>query len=111
TVTITAIQPRLRLSGTNRLGFQPSMAISERWKRRLMRVRLPRRWKNRINRSRPSQHRATRLVAAMQTGRNKQNILLPQPPLQASHLKIKQAQRETMPGKRPCRPAWRKTAK
>ncbi|MCU7916660.1 MAG: hypothetical protein KZQ65_12435, partial [Candidatus Thiodiazotropha sp. (ex Gloverina cf. vestifex)] len=28
-VTITAIQPRLRLSGTNRLGFQPSMAISE----------------------------------------------------------------------------------
>ncbi|MCU7916702.1 MAG: hypothetical protein KZQ65_12680, partial [Candidatus Thiodiazotropha sp. (ex Gloverina cf. vestifex)] len=28
TVTITAIQPRLRLSGTNRLGFQPSMAIS-----------------------------------------------------------------------------------
>ncbi|MCU7916259.1 MAG: hypothetical protein KZQ65_10295, partial [Candidatus Thiodiazotropha sp. (ex Gloverina cf. vestifex)] len=29
TVTITAIQPRLRLSGTNRLGFQPSMAISE----------------------------------------------------------------------------------
>ncbi|MCU7915389.1 MAG: hypothetical protein KZQ65_05655, partial [Candidatus Thiodiazotropha sp. (ex Gloverina cf. vestifex)] len=30
TVTITAIQPRLRLSGTNRLGFQPSMAISDR---------------------------------------------------------------------------------
>ncbi|MCU7915252.1 MAG: hypothetical protein KZQ65_04905, partial [Candidatus Thiodiazotropha sp. (ex Gloverina cf. vestifex)] len=30
TVTITAIQPRLRLSGTNRLGFQPSMAISGR---------------------------------------------------------------------------------
>ncbi|MCU7915384.1 MAG: hypothetical protein KZQ65_05630, partial [Candidatus Thiodiazotropha sp. (ex Gloverina cf. vestifex)] len=30
TVTITAIQPRLRLSETNRLGFQPSMAISER---------------------------------------------------------------------------------
>ncbi|MCU7915534.1 MAG: hypothetical protein KZQ65_06430, partial [Candidatus Thiodiazotropha sp. (ex Gloverina cf. vestifex)] len=30
TVTITAIQPRLRLSGTNRLGFQPSMAISVR---------------------------------------------------------------------------------
>ncbi|MCU7916715.1 MAG: hypothetical protein KZQ65_12750, partial [Candidatus Thiodiazotropha sp. (ex Gloverina cf. vestifex)] len=29
TVTITAIQPRLRLSGTNRLGFQPSMAISD----------------------------------------------------------------------------------
>ncbi|MCU7916464.1 MAG: hypothetical protein KZQ65_11375 [Candidatus Thiodiazotropha sp. (ex Gloverina cf. vestifex)] len=28
TVAITAIQPRLRLSGTNRLGFQPSMAIS-----------------------------------------------------------------------------------
>ncbi|MCU7916237.1 MAG: hypothetical protein KZQ65_10180, partial [Candidatus Thiodiazotropha sp. (ex Gloverina cf. vestifex)] len=32
TVTITAIQPRLRLSGTNRLGFQPSMAISDRQK-------------------------------------------------------------------------------
>ncbi|MCU7915923.1 MAG: hypothetical protein KZQ65_08485, partial [Candidatus Thiodiazotropha sp. (ex Gloverina cf. vestifex)] len=31
TVTITAIQPRLRLSGTNRLGFQPSMAISGRY--------------------------------------------------------------------------------
>ncbi|MCU7916562.1 MAG: hypothetical protein KZQ65_11905, partial [Candidatus Thiodiazotropha sp. (ex Gloverina cf. vestifex)] len=30
TVTITAIQPRLRLLGTNRLGFHPSMAISER---------------------------------------------------------------------------------
>ncbi|MCU7916249.1 MAG: hypothetical protein KZQ65_10240, partial [Candidatus Thiodiazotropha sp. (ex Gloverina cf. vestifex)] len=29
TVTITAIQPRLRLSGINRLGFQPSMAISD----------------------------------------------------------------------------------
>ncbi|MCU7916497.1 MAG: hypothetical protein KZQ65_11555 [Candidatus Thiodiazotropha sp. (ex Gloverina cf. vestifex)] len=29
TVAITAIQPRLRLSGTNRLGFQPSMAISD----------------------------------------------------------------------------------
>ncbi|MEJ1421119.1 MAG: hypothetical protein Q2484_11260, partial [Candidatus Sedimenticola sp. (ex Thyasira tokunagai)] len=29
-VAIPAIQPRLRLSGTNRLGFQPSMAISER---------------------------------------------------------------------------------
>ncbi|MCU7916452.1 MAG: hypothetical protein KZQ65_11315, partial [Candidatus Thiodiazotropha sp. (ex Gloverina cf. vestifex)] len=29
TVTITAIQPHLRLSGTNRLGFQPSMAISD----------------------------------------------------------------------------------
>ncbi|MEJ1381536.1 MAG: hypothetical protein RPT95_11335, partial [Candidatus Sedimenticola sp. (ex Thyasira tokunagai)] len=28
-VAIPAIQPRLRLSGTNRLGFQPSMAISE----------------------------------------------------------------------------------
>ncbi|MCU7916331.1 MAG: hypothetical protein KZQ65_10675, partial [Candidatus Thiodiazotropha sp. (ex Gloverina cf. vestifex)] len=28
TVAITAIQSRLRLSGTNRLGFQPSMAIS-----------------------------------------------------------------------------------
>ncbi|WXG51804.1 MAG: hypothetical protein RNU03_13440 [Candidatus Sedimenticola sp. (ex Thyasira tokunagai)] len=27
-VAIPAIQPRLRLSGTNRLGFQPSMAIS-----------------------------------------------------------------------------------
>ncbi|MCU7916429.1 MAG: hypothetical protein KZQ65_11190, partial [Candidatus Thiodiazotropha sp. (ex Gloverina cf. vestifex)] len=30
TVAITAIQSRLRLSGTNRLGFQPSMAISDR---------------------------------------------------------------------------------
>ncbi|WXG53777.1 MAG: hypothetical protein RNU03_03500 [Candidatus Sedimenticola sp. (ex Thyasira tokunagai)] len=29
-VAIPAIQPRLRLSGTNRLGFQPSMAISGR---------------------------------------------------------------------------------
>ncbi|MEJ1497426.1 MAG: hypothetical protein RPU13_13245, partial [Candidatus Sedimenticola sp. (ex Thyasira tokunagai)] len=28
-VAIPAIQPRLRLSGTNRLGFQPSMAISD----------------------------------------------------------------------------------
>ncbi|MEJ1406040.1 MAG: hypothetical protein RPU62_03540 [Candidatus Sedimenticola sp. (ex Thyasira tokunagai)] len=27
-VAIPAIQPRLRLSGTKRLGFQPSMAIS-----------------------------------------------------------------------------------
>ncbi|MCU7916226.1 MAG: hypothetical protein KZQ65_10120 [Candidatus Thiodiazotropha sp. (ex Gloverina cf. vestifex)] len=34
TVTITAIQPRLRLSGTNRLGFQPSMAISDGFHRR-----------------------------------------------------------------------------